>query len=403
MTFPRLKLHARSQFGGPRSFGRVRRGMTAILLTAAVSSCAVLLALPSLAPATVAPGPVLFASTGTCPGAQGAFRDFIKNIPGTLVAGETITVQYRFEAMNWGPSDGNVTLYLPAIFAKFPLGAGGNFTMYFSPKTIPLPDSSWSNISSATYSKQVTTSTQFSKKEASLTTMLLALQSTAPYGLNVSMKWRWIVTPVSGPNVTSPWGTPITSLFPVQYVEVTPTLPTLSTQYLGSTWTAVVTGAISGQTFYVEVENASLGSPRGATSWTVPLGSAKFTVSTPLFYTRPSQVVPGLLLVHVHEEVCRGILSNTQVHGIFAPSTYFVLRSNISQCPEISFDGSTYSAGTNLTVTPSAAALPLGVPACAGHAFAGWSQGGSVIVGNLTAANTTVAVTYDGTVWAHWT
>jgi hypothetical protein len=343
--------------------------------------------------------------TVSCPGTLAylsAFRNWDTNAKGTLLSGSTVTIEYQFEALNWIPSDGNVTLYTPSIFAKLPISAGGNMTAYFPPSHLPLPSSGWSNTSYSTDVHKVTSTITFTTARASLTTELLGVQMNASYGLNLSLHWRWILTPSSGPVVTGGWSTPQNGILPVPKVTVTPTEPTGSTQYLGTQWTATIDGLTSGVTFVLEVENGTTSFPRGMLTVVAPVGNnTPFQVSFPLFYTRPNVTFPGLVLVHVHEQ-CRGLLSNTVVNGVYAPSTQIRLTTNQTACSTVIYNGTTYSNNTWVTVTPSVAFHSLQAGTCAGHTFMGWTQAGEEVVSNLTDANTTVQVTYKGFLTADW-
>jgi hypothetical protein len=372
----------------------------------------VLFALPTFLPVQGAlngfgtVGGAAAALTTTCPGGPLAFRSSFQNwntnAQGTLLSGSTVAIEYQFEATNYKPADGNVTLYTPAIFAKLPVSVGGDMTAYFAPSHLPLPSSDWSNISYATDVHKVTSPITFTPKNASLTTELLGVQSSAPYGLNISVHWRWIVTPTSGPVVTSNWSAPENRIQPVTQVTITPTLLTRSTQYLGTQWTANITGNTSGVTFILELENGTTGWPRGVLTIMAPLGNnVPFQVSLPLFYTRPNVAFPGLLLVHVHEQ-CRGLLSNTVVNGEYAPSTQIHLTTNRTACSTFLYNGTAYTNGAWVTVSPSAAFRSLQAGSCASHTFLGWKETGFVVLSNLAHANTTVQVTYEGGLIADW-
>ncbi len=369
------------------------------------SVCLSLIAVPTLAPFASAPGVtgLTTSSTPSCNKYASAFRIFSTNAPGTLTSGATVTVEYQLEAVNYVPSDGAVNLTMPGVFAKFPLTTGGNLTLFFLPRQIPLPDQGWSSIAYATDVHKITGTTTFSPHKASLTTELLAVQSTAPYGLNLSVEWRWIVASPTGPNVTGSWTELYNGLAPVQKVTVTPTLPTGSSQYLGTLWTATLTGAVANQSFLVEVENASVGLPSGHMqgSFTGGSNATSLQVSTYLFYTRPNLTLPGLLLVHVHLR-CEGLLSNTLVHAKYVSSAKVHLLSNLAACSSIDFNGTAYPNGTHVSVAPSPVFYPLSAGACPGHTFVGWSITGFLDVSNLTDANSSVAITNQGGVTANW-
>jgi hypothetical protein len=393
-----LRTRSRSAFGARHRF----TGLTLILVGAALFVLPTLLPVPSAiasgdtgatAALTGCPGPLAYLS---------AFRNFEHNAQGTLLAGSTVTVEYQFEALNYVAADGNVTLYTPSIFAKLPITVGGNMSAYFAPTHFPLPSSGWSNLSYTTDVHKVTSTITFTPSKASLTTELLGIQSNAPYGLNLSVEWRWIVTPTSGPVVTGAWSHPETGVLPVPQVTVTPTLPKGSTETLGTEWTANITGLTSGDTFVLEVENGTTSFPRGVATIVAPIGNyTPFQVSFPLFYSRPNVTYPALVLVHVHEQ-CRGLLSNTVVNGVYAPSTQVRLISNQTACSSLSYNGTTYASGTWVTVTPSPLFRSLQAGSCVGHTFMGWKESGYLVVPNLAVANTTLQTTYKGSVTADW-
>jgi hypothetical protein len=398
---------------GPRGFPRTGRGRNGrrLLGWGLILTSVALFVLPSLLPIQ---GTVNgFGTTGVttlvpdegCPGDLAylsAFRSWDTNAQGTLLNGSTVKIEYQFEANNYVASDGNVTVYTPSIFAKLPISTGGNMTAYFPPSHYSLNDSGWSNLSYTSDVHKVTSTITFTTARASLTTELLGIQMNAPYGLNLSLHWRWIVTPSSGPVVTGQWNHPETGILPVPQVTVTPAFPTGSTQYLGTQWTANITGLTSGVTFVLEVENGSTSFPRGMLTLVAPQGNnTPFQVSFPLFYTRPNVTFPDLLLVHVHE-YCRGLISNTEVKGVYAPSTQIRLTTNQPACSTVDFNGTTYANNTWVTVTPSVAFHALEAGTCAGHTFMGWTEAGEVVVSNLAAANTTVQITYKGFLTADW-
>jgi hypothetical protein len=340
-----------------------------------------------------------------CPGGSGylsAFRLFEPNPTGTAASGTNVTIQYHLEVLNYVSSDGNITMYTPTIFAKLPISPGGNLTITFPATSYPIPSSGWSNYTYTTQVHKLSSQVTFSTKHASLTTELLATQSSAPYGLNLSLQWRWIIG--SGPTAQiGPWGPVLKGLLPVGRVTVTPQHPSGSTLVLGTKWNATINGSTSGINFSIELENGSTSFPRGVTDFTAPLGNdTPFNASLTLFYTRPNVTFRGNILVHVHE-ICRGLLSNTLVKGVYASSTTLQLKSNLKACPYILYNGTNYSSGAWATVAPSAAWDPLQAPTCAGHTFNGWSETGPIIVKAVSSQSTTLQVTYRGGVTADWT
>ncbi len=401
-----MRPHLLSHTGNPRLLPGLHRRMNGWLAGLIFGSvCLSLITVPTLAPFASAPGVtgLTTMSAPACNSYGSAFRIFSTNAAGTLTSGATVTVEYQLEAVNYVPSDGAVNLSMPGVFAKFPLATGGNLTLFFLARQIPLPDQGWSSTSYATDVHKITGTTTFSAHKASLTTELLAVQSTAPYGLNLSVEWRWIVASPTGPNVTGSWTELYNGLSPVQKVTVTPTLPSGSSQYLGTLWTATLTGAVANQPFLVEVENASVGLPTGHMqgSFTGSSNATSLQVSTYLFYSRPNLTLPGLLLVHIHER-CEGLLSNTLVHATYVSSAQIHLLSSLAACSSLDFNGTVYPNGTHVSVAPSPTFYPLDAGACPGHRFEGWAITGFLDVSNVTDANTSVAITNQGGVTAHW-
>ena len=184
--------------------------------------------------------------------------------PGTSApALSTLTITYQFEDPSYTPDLSNLYLKVPAPAAIFNSTAGP-FTLYLPPRTISINSSGWTAQSNASSTFPLANATTFtgeggtSARGAILSTQTVSLASPLPYGaLTVFLRWKWVLQPPTGPNVTlgaNPWipsGTGV-GIQPDRYAALASTSG--SSLLAGQTFSACVDGAIADRTFSLHAE-----------------------------------------------------------------------------------------------------------------------------------------------------
>jgi len=396
-------------------------GLSFLLGTSHRSACLaavalLILLLPSLGTVTHGAGATdagtsAQANSSACPVTttpDAASRRVALNSPSFgLSTGDSLTAVFELRATNTTLSPLNVRLNVPSFFAKFPLANGTTLQLYLPLRTIVLTNSSWSSASLATKSKTMTAPTSFTSAKAVMTSELLSIMATAPYGsLTLAFRWQWSVQFASnGTVVTSPWsvvkttGTNPTTFYPPPYVQLAST--SNSTTAIGSTFTAYVLGAISQTTFYSVLEYASTGNTLRNQVTVTPSGNATQDAVGVKILPKSGSLAPATLLDHLRN-VCGALLYSITVHAVYAASATVTFATAPSSCGSVTFNGTPYANGAQATVVPSSSAVAVSVGPCAGHTFSTWGFTEGVYSNATTSNPSTVVVSASGTLTANF-
>jgi hypothetical protein len=328
----------------------------------------------------------------------------IANPNGTLANGGNLTVTYELEGANYTGS--GVTVVLPSLFATFPLSSSGSLSDYFSPRSVALSGSGWTNGSATTRTIPIPSGASFaSGRSAVLSTQKLAVMATAGYGqLTLEVRWHWVVRPTGASTTTGAWSTPTSQahwpssvpsiFFPAPYA--TDQSPYRSTDTIGSNYTVVLGQAIAARSFFLELEYARNGTVVQSVRETAPAGASTFTVGVVLL-NYDSFLAPATFLVHIHDE-CGALLYSLAVKAVFAAHATVGFSIQPSRCGSITFGGSSYSSGSSGTFTPSTTPYSFALPACSGLSFHSWQTSGGLHITSAStmrvSSNGTFAVTY---------
>lgn len=303
----------------------------------------------------------------------------------SLAANGTIFAQAEFQILNFTSADVGTVLYFPSLFYKFPLAAGGNLTMLLSATSVTIKKSGWSKADLLARSDVEAKGAVFkSGGEASLTSMKLAIMSSALYGnVTVEFKWRWGNTPTAGGGlVYSPWSTPTTQsaginlpsiFYPAQYVSFLNS--TGSTATIGTAWNATLGGNVAGEYFFLEWEGGG-GKVGQAHGQTAPANATRFNVTIEML-NYVSALTPGLYLIHIHDS-CGALLYNKLVKAVYAPQASVQFFTVPGNCGTINFNGTKYANGTVGNFTPSSTPYTFSLTACHGYTFSNWTTTGAL-------------------------
>jgi hypothetical protein len=394
-----------------RAVGRIVRPLPRIALVAlAVAIVAVLtiptaaaggLARPELAPAT-------HTNPGTCPQNitldEAAMHVPLHTPRVTLHAGDVLTSQFELKVNSTTLSPLDVRLNIPSYFANFPLANGTTLETYLPPRTMDLTNLSWSNPALASKAKTMTATTTFATTDAQMTSQLLSMMATAPYGtLSLAFRWHWSVTYASnGSTLTSSWTVPTakgkaTIFHPAPYVDLASTSNT--TTAIGAAFTADVLGATSQTTFYSVLEYAATGNVIRNTPTSTPKGNATPDAIPVVILPYSGPMAPAALLDHLRN-ACGALLYSITVHAVYAAQANVTMTVSPSSCGPLTFNGTKYPSGSVAKLVPSPAYLAASVGTCAGHTFSGWRSASGVSVNASTSTSTTAVVSASGSLTA---
>ncbi|MCI4318940.1 MAG: PKD domain-containing protein [Thermoplasmata archaeon] len=224
---------------------------------------------------------------------------------GSLASGSTLSFTYEFEIVHYSPSDGRLAVYLPRLFATFPLAGGTTFALSVAPQQLTVADGNWTAAPAGTSSRTLNSTTTFATGgTAHLSSELLAVMATTTQfeGLNLSFRWHWVSTTVAGSSV-SPWSVNTvdqncpSDFWPAPYVDLVQDWnlkgPT------GSTFTAALTGFTSHQYIFLELETPT-GTVVYSHGQTTPAGNTTAHNVTIAYDCWCGRLSPGQYLVHIH-------------------------------------------------------------------------------------------------------
>ncbi|MCI4330377.1 MAG: hypothetical protein L3K19_00820 [Thermoplasmata archaeon] len=338
----------------------------------------------------------------------GSARDVLLPSPSfALSRGDALSVSYEFAIHNVTHRTANLLLTVPSFTAKFPLANGSSFDSFLAPRTVRLNGTAWSSGSIATHTSSISGAVRFAAAPARMTSELLAIMANASYQTaTIVFRWDWSVTfGGNGTTVTSPWshvsttGPHPSSFYPAPYVRLVSN--SNNSPAIGSQFTAYLTGATSGTIFHSVLEYASTGRAfRNDETTTGPGNSTPDAVSVWILPYR-APLAPATLLDHVRD-YCLSLLYSISLHAVYAPWANVTLTASPSRCGPVRFNGTAYASGSVLRVRPSVNGIPIGVSACSGKAFQGWTRSAGVWVGRSGSMTSNATISAWGNLTARF-
>ncbi len=317
-----------------------------------------------------------------------------------LTPNGTIFAALEVEVVNYTAANNGTVISFPGIFFKFPVATGGNFTMFIAPKSITINAAGWSNPALMERTEKVTAGVDFAPHtQASLTSMKVAVMANQAYGnVTIEARWHYGNTPAGKKSVVNgTWSVPqpnvkgknLPSIFePAPFVSIVNTTGT--TMVIGSDYWANLTGTLSGERFFLEMETGG-GTVFQAQELTAPVGATNFTVYISVL-NYDHYLSPGLYLVHIHDQ-CGAMLYNKVVRAVYPPTGSIQLFFQPSTCGSITFNGTTYGNGSVANFTPSPTPYSFSLKGCKGYHFSNWTTTGALHI----ASGTTITVSGSGT------
>ncbi len=314
-----------------------------------------------------------------------------------------VTFEFKVDAESIKPNAVGINVYTPTVFTTLPLSGGGSYPATFNNHTFTIPGPTWVPLS---YDKLVTSNVTFlAGATATLSTQKVGIMADTPYGtLKLEFRWSWNVTYPNGTYVQGPWTVPtltfnqgvvLPSIFkPAPYVDLTNESP--ANDYIGSVYTMDLSGDVSDRNFYIEFETEA-GALKAA-EWQNDTASTNATfVATITLLGFGGSLTPGLYLVHIHDS-CGAMLYSKRVTLTYAPSATVNFVTNPTGCGTITFNGTAYTGGQSVNVTPGATPYTYAFHACKGYTIANWSFEGALRQG----AASNVVVSASGTFIANF-
>ncbi|MCI4351248.1 MAG: PKD domain-containing protein, partial [Thermoplasmata archaeon] len=224
---------------------------------------------------------------------------------GSLSSGSTLSFTYEFEIVHYVAVDATLAVYLPRLFASFPLTNGSVLMLSVAPQRLTVGNGSWTSAAVGTATRAFGGTTNFAPAAtAQLSSQLLAVMATTTQyeGLNLSFRWHWATTTPSGSTV-SPWaintvdqGCP-SDFWPAPYVDLVRDWGLQGPA--GSNFTAALTGFTSHQYFFLELETPT-GTVVFSQGETTPTGNATPHNVSIAFDCWCGHLATGPYLVHLH-------------------------------------------------------------------------------------------------------
>jgi hypothetical protein len=407
---------------GGRFAPPVFRGASASrnLLGAVVSLAAVLFVVALMVPSSASPlvassasaGSSTFASSNSTGPSCNPVRAlspsslFITNAVPTrsLTPGGNISGQLELAVVSLNNTSFPVTVYLPATFYKFPLAAGGNFSLEIPPRNVTLNASGWSPMGLLARSSAVAAGLVFKTgAQASLTSMKVSLMVNARYGqVTLEARWRWGNTPSPSHSTYGSWSVPTnltktphfvdlpSIFFPAPYAALIGSTGSVAT--IGGSYNATLSGPlIGGQLFFLEMEYPS-GKVVQDLGQTAPANATTYNVTIPMLNYNHA-LTPGPYLVHIHD-ACGGLLYNKVIKAVYPANATVTFLTNPGNCGSIKFNGLPYTNNTSGTFTPTSTPYNFSVVGCLHHSFLGWSTTGGLHIVNGSSMQVSASGTF---------
>ncbi|MCI4366742.1 MAG: hypothetical protein L3K08_03205, partial [Thermoplasmata archaeon] len=284
---------------------------------------------------------------------------------------------------------------------------GSDLRVYGSNRTIDVPGPGWTGGANGSAVHRISSTVVLSGgSPAWLTTQKLAVMASTPYGtLRLAFRWAWSIRSAAGTFTNGSFSATNVSAFHPTVFDPAPFVRLLGTSgpngWIGQNVTADFGGAISNDSFFLELEHADTGTVVETRSVPGAAGNASDLRMGLWLESRDRDLTQGPMLVHVHNH-CGAMLYSIGVRAAFAPNA--TLRVNVLplRCGPVDLNGTAIAGGTATNVTPSSALVSISVGACAGAPFSHWRTDGALDLTNSTRNATTVQIGYTGTLTAQY-
>lgn len=317
-----------------------------------------------------------------------------------LTTNGEIVASMEVQVVNYTNASYGAILAFPGIFFKFPLAAGGNFTMFIAPSNFTITGAGWSNPNLLQRSDVVAGGLVFKKgSDATLTTEKVAVMANRHEGqITIEVRWHWENTPPGKKKpISGSWSIPtaqhyapaLPSIFyPAQYVRVVNETGAQAT--IGSTYNITLAGTVGAERFFLEMEQAS-GHVVQSQAWYTSYNATIVNTSISML-NYDHYLSPGTYLVHVHD-ACGALLFNKVVKLVYPPVANVTFYFVPGQCGPIYINGSSYTNGTTGAFQPSPTAYNFSFGSCKGETFSNWSTTGALHI----ASGHSIVISASGT------
>jgi hypothetical protein len=185
--------------------------------------------------------------------------------------------------------------------------------------------------------------------------------------------------------------------FPAPYVQLA--APAAANGTLGTNYSVDLSGAISNDSFFVELENASTGHVVSSRSNPGATPNATILAVGLRFESASELLTPGAMLLHVHN-ACGAMLLSQPVRGVYARNASLTVSENPSVCGPVMFNGTWIAPGTVVPFVPSHAPIPIRAGSCGGLPFQRWTVTGTLNVTAALSNHTTLRAANNGALTA---
>jgi hypothetical protein len=326
-----------------------------------------------------------------------------------LVKGDRVNVTYEYEALNYNSSWYGMTIRFPTVDGVFTEPKGGLVFIPVLYRNVTLTRASFSN-GTATQTSEIITSnfTLDPNVEPFATTLKLAIMANTTYGtFQLAVKWEYSIwIEANDTTLASNWSTfgnhgglQESTIWPGALVYVIYTSPEYST--VGSIFTAELSGLVSGQSYWMEVEDPFTGISISKQWDNASVGATVFNVTIP-FEDDAGTMAAAPWLVHIHD-ADKQILYSLPVYLSYPTSAAAFFKVAPTTCGPLEYNGVARSSGTKVLNITTNKSYSLQAEACSGYTFASWSEvGGGAIFADAMRASTTVNILYNTTITANY-
>jgi hypothetical protein len=323
-----------------------------------------------------------------------------------LTKGDRVNVTYEYQALNYSAHWYGMRLRFPTVDAVFTQPKGGLVFIPVLDRNVTLIHWGYSN-GSATQTSEVMTSnfTLNPHVEPFLTTLKLAIMANTTYGtFQLAVRWHYSIwIQANDTTLASNWSTfgngnqQESNVWPAALVYVVHETPEYTT--VGSTFTAELSGLVSGQSYWMEVEDPFTGISVSKLWDNASVGATTFNASIPLT-DDAGTMAAAPWLIHIHD-ADKQILYSLPVYLTYPTNASIYFKVSPSSCGPLEFNGISRPSLSHELNIPANKSYSLQAENCAGFTFASWSQvgGGAVFADSMRAA-TSVDLLYNVTVIA---
>ncbi len=294
-----------------------------------------------------------------------------------------VTFEFKVNAETIVPNAVGINVYTPTVFTSLEEVGGATYPATFNNHTFTIPGPTWVSLS---YDKLVTSNVTFDGAvNATLSTQKVGIMADTPYGtLKLEFRWAWNITYTNGTYVQGPWTVPsinsslgqyLPTIFkPAPYVDLENESP--ANDYIGAPYTMWLGGDVANRSFYIEFETES-GALKAA-EWQNDTATTNATfIAQITLLGFGGGLTPGLYLVHIHDS-CGAMLYSKRVTLSYAPSATVTFVTNPVGCGTITFNGTVYTGGQSVNVTPRSAPYVYAFHACKNYTISNWTYLGGL-------------------------